>query len=102
MKKVAVVSFVLGALCLTLIGAKYTVPSGHTVLIVDSPYQDPFDPCDPVYDNLYDPPADWLLKHGNSERSLLLFNLSYVRRRADINLQLINKLQEPDPNEPGD
>jgi len=98
-------SFPLLGLLLCASGAKYEVP-GNTVIVTDGQYQEPFDPCDVVYKNLYTPSSDWLIKHGNSERSMLLFNLSYARRRADMNFQLIKGLEERvtavEPNDPNE
>jgi len=106
MKKVFVVGLFCGAALLGVMAAKYEVPNGSTVLVVDSEYSDAYDPCDPAFDNLYTPSSDWFVRHGNSERSLVLFNLSYARRRADMNLQLIGAMKKDiealkaeDPNE---
>ena len=106
MKKV-VLGLFCGAVLLGVMAAKYEVPDGSTVLVVDSEYSDAYDPCDPAFDNLYGPSADWLIKHGNSERSVVLFNLSYARRRADMNYQILGKMKEEldalkDPNDPNE
>jgi hypothetical protein len=103
--KMLVVGMLCGAVLLGVMAAKYEVPNGSTVIVVDSAYSDAFDPCDPAFDNLYTPSSDWLVKHGNSERSLVLFNLSYARRRADMNFQLIGAMKDElkalkDPNDP--
>lgn len=110
MKKV-----MLGVVCalmfVGLMGAKYQVP-GATVLVIDSEWSDPYDPCDPRFDNLYDPPATWLMSHGNSLGSMVTFNVAYARTRADKNFQLLSQMSKqiaefdafilaakPDPNE---
>jgi len=99
--KMFVLGLMCGAVLLGVMAAKYEVPNGSTVLVVDSAYSDAYDPCDPSFDNLYTPSSDWLVQHGNSERSLVLFNLSYARRRADMNFQLIGAMKkEMEPNDP--
>ena len=112
MKKV-IVGCMCGMLLLGVIAMKYQIP-GATVLVIDSEWSDPYDPCDPKYDNLYDPPAAWLMSHGNSLGSMLTFNVAYARTRADKNFQLLSRMNkkisdfdafvmsqspEPDPNE---
>ena len=88
-----VLGMMIGAMLLVSMAAKYEVPNGSTILVIDSEWMDPYDPCDPAYDNMYDPPARWLMDNGNSLGSLIKFNVAYARTRADKNFQLIRKMQ---------
>ncbi len=76
MKKVFVTGLLCGAVLLGVMAARYEVPSGTTVIVLDSEWMDPFDPCDPATGALFRPPADWLLKHGNSLGSVIKFNVA--------------------------
>lgn len=107
--KMFVLGILAGAMLLGTVAAKYEVPSGTTVIVIDSEWMDPYDPCDPAYDNLYTPPVKWLVANGNSLGSLIKFNVAYARTRADKNFRLISemskqiaKLEDPNDEEVND
>lgn len=103
--KMLTLGIMIGAMLMGVMAFKYEVPSGTTVIIIDSEWMDPYDPCDPAYDNMYDPPAKWLIVNGNSLGSLIKFNVAYARTRADKNFRLISEMSkqiavlETDPND---
>lgn len=61
------------------------------------------DPNDPVYKYLPPPPAKWLERFGDTERSRLLYGISAVRVQQEMQSQALAKIQRTlagsEPNE---
>lgn len=62
-----------------------------------------YDPNDPAYKYLPTPPAKWLERFGDSERSRVLYGISAVRVQQEMQSQALAKIQRTlaggEPNE---
>lgn len=93
MKKLILSLLLIAAGCAQ--GPRYV----HKVNLPDNVYTQPMDVDDPIFVGLKQPPPAWTKEYGDSERSILLYNLIVVSQQYNALDKRIKPLESKKTDE---